>query len=56
MATKATYLTVSPLNKPHSTVFQKMFFTPKDLREFVSTEQFKEKFPETEFKIIKETY
>lgn len=51
---KSVYLTVTTLE--HKTVFKRMFFNAKQLNEFVNTEEFKAKYPLTEFKIVKETY
>jgi hypothetical protein len=33
-----------------------MFFNAKEFNEFVKTDEFKAKYPTTEFKIIKEVY
>jgi hypothetical protein len=51
---KSVYLTVTTLD--HKTVFHRMFFDAKEFNEFVKTEEFKAKYPTTEFKIVKETY
>ena len=51
---KSVYLTVTTLE--HKSVFHRMFFNAKEFNEFVKTEEFKAKYPETEFKIIKEVY
>jgi hypothetical protein len=51
---KSVYLTVT--TKDHKSVFHRMFFNAKDFNDYVKTEEFKAKYPETEFKIIKETY
>jgi len=52
---KSVYLTV---NKKGSTKteFTKVFFDAKAYNEFVSTEEFKAKWPVEEYNIIKETY
>jgi hypothetical protein len=34
----------------------KLFFNAKEFNEFVKTDEFKAKYPTTEFKIVKETY
>lgn len=52
---KSVYLTVCPLGKLQA-VLRKTFFDAKSLREFISTEDFKEKYPTDKFQIIKETY
>jgi hypothetical protein len=51
---KSVYLTVTTLD--HKTVFHRMFFDAKRYNDYVKTEEFKAKYPETEFKIVKETY
>ena len=51
---KSIYLTVTTLD--HKSVFHKMFFNAKQYNDFVKTEEFKAKYPTSEFKIIKETY
>ena len=51
---KSVYLTVTTLD--HKTVFHRMFFDAKHYNDFVKTEEFKAKYPTTEFKIIKEVY
>ena len=51
---KSVYLTVTTLE--HKSVFHRMFFNAKEFNEFVKTEEFKAKYPTTEFKIIKEVY
>jgi len=57
MAGKATscYLTVCN-RSDHKSVFKKMFFTMGELNKFVSTEQFKEKYPDSTYYLVKETY
>lgn len=57
MAGKATsiYLTVCPKGN-HISVLKKVFFEAKAYREFIDTEEFKEKYPKELFDIIKETY
>jgi hypothetical protein len=52
---KSVYLTVTPKGKLQS-VFTKVFFDAKALREYLDTDEFKEKYPATEFDIFKETY
>jgi hypothetical protein len=52
---KSVYLTI---NKKGSfkTEFTKVFFNAKDYNEYVKTEEFKAKWPDTEYTIVKETY
>jgi hypothetical protein len=38
------------------TEFTKVFFNSKDFNDYVKTDEFKTKWPDTEFQIIKETY
>lgn len=52
---KSIYLTVTLKGKIAS-VFRKTFFNAKDYNEYVNTEEFKTKFPLTEYQIIKEVY
>ena len=51
---KSVYLTVTTME--HKSVFHRMFFNASEFNAFVKTEEFKEKYPLTEFKIIKEVY
>lgn len=52
---KSVYLTV---NKKGSfkTEFTKVFFNAKDYNDYVKTDEFKAKWPDTEYSIIKEIY
>jgi len=52
---KSVYLTI---NKKGSfkTEFTKVFFNAKDYNDYVKTDEFKAKWPATEFDIVKETY
>mgnify|MGYP000857266297 CR=1 FL=1 len=52
---KSVYLTVS-LNGTHKTVFNKVFFDAKALNDYVKTDEFKAKWPATEYTVSKETY
>ena len=52
---KSVYLTVTPTGSL-SSVFRKVFFDAKAYSEFVKTDEFKEKYPSTEFDILKEIY
>lgn len=51
---KSIYLTVTTLD--HKSVFHRTFFNAKQYNEFIKTEEFKAKWPTTEYKIVKETY
>jgi len=51
---KSVYLTVTTLD--HKTIFHRIFFNAKDFNDYVKTDEFKAKYPETEFKIVKEIY
>jgi len=57
MAGKATsvHLTVTPKGTL-SSVFRKVFFDAKSYSEFIKTDEFKEKYPATEFDILREVY
>jgi len=52
---KSVYLTI---NKKGSfkTEFTKVFFNAKDYNEYVKTDEFKAKWPSTEYNIVKEVY
>ena len=52
---KSVYLTVTPKGKLQS-VFTKVFFDAKACRDYVATEEFKEKYPTELYDIFKETY
>lgn len=52
---KSIYLTVLPKGK-HMSVFKKVFFEAKSYNEYVKSDEFKAKWPSTEFDIVKETY
>jgi hypothetical protein len=51
---KSVYLTVTTMD--HKSVFHRVFFNAKQYNDFVNTDEFKAKYPLTEFKIVKETY
>ena len=51
---KSVYLTVTTLD--HKSVFHRVFFNAKEFNDYVKTEEFKTKYPETKFKIVKEIY
>jgi hypothetical protein len=52
---KSVYLTVC-VKGNHKAVLTKMFFDAKGYNEFVKSTAFKEKYPSTEYEIIKEIY
>jgi len=52
---KSVYLTVCP-KRNHMSVLKKVFFDAKSYREYVSTDEFKQKYPVEDFDIIKEVY
>jgi hypothetical protein len=52
---KSVYLTISRKGS-FKTEFTKVFFNAKDYNEYVKTDEFKAKWPATEFDVIKETY
>ena len=52
---KSVYLTVTPKGKLQS-VFTKVFFDAKSLRDYLETEEFKAKYPVEDFSIVRETY
>jgi len=51
---KSVYLTVT--DKNHKSVFHRVFFDAKAFNEYVKTDEFKAKWPTTEYIIVKETY
>lgn len=57
MGGKATsiYLTILPKGQ-HMSVFKKVFFEAKSYNEYVKSDEFKAKWPSTEFDIVKEIY
>jgi hypothetical protein len=52
---KSVYLTVCP-KRDHKSVLKKVFFDARGYNEYVKTPEFQEKYPKTEFDIIKEVY
>ena len=52
---KSVYLTVTKKGAM-KTEFHKMFFDAKSYNEYVNSEEFKAKWPTTEYTIVKETY
>ena len=57
MAGKATscYLTVCAKGT-HQSVFNKTFFNNKDLNQYIKSDAFKAKYPDSMFTVIKEIY
>jgi len=51
---KSVYLTVTTMQ--HKSVFHRVFFNAKDFNEYVKSEEFKAKWPASEYNIIKEVY
>ena len=52
---KSVYLTITKKGQM-KTEFHRMFFDAKGFNDYVKSEEFKAKYPTTEFKIVKETY
>jgi hypothetical protein len=52
---KSIYLTIT-VKGQLTAVFRRMFFNASDHNAFVKTDEFKAKWPTTEYDIIKETY
>jgi len=52
---KSVYLTITKKGEM-KTEFSKMFFDAKGYNEYVKSEEFKAKWPATEYNIIKEVY
>ena len=52
---KSVYLTITKKGS-FKTEFTKVFFDAKGYNEYVKTDEFKAKWPDTEYSIVKETY
>jgi hypothetical protein len=52
---KSIYLTILPKGS-HMSVFKKMFFDARSYNEYVKDKEFKAKWPNEQFDIVKETY
>jgi hypothetical protein len=52
---KSIYLTILPKGQ-HMSVFKKVFFDAKAYNEYIKSDDFKTKWPSTEFDIVKEIY
>jgi hypothetical protein len=52
---KSVYLTVTKKGL-FKTEFTKVFFNAKDYNDYVKTDEFKAKWPATEYSIVKEVY
>jgi hypothetical protein len=52
---KSVYLTITPKGQLKS-VLKKVFFDAKSCREFIASDEVKEKYPEDQFEFFKETY
>jgi hypothetical protein len=53
---KSVHLTVCPKGQPLNTVLRRTFFDAKSYKEFISTEDFKAKYPVTDYVLVKEVY
>jgi hypothetical protein len=52
---KSVYLTITRRGGM-KTEFTKVFFNVKDYNDYIKTEEFKQKWPDTEYSVIKEVY
>ena len=52
---KSCYLSVCPKGS-HRSVFDKVFFNIKDFNQYIKSDEFKAKFPDSLFTVIKEIY
>jgi hypothetical protein len=52
---KSCYLSVTDM-ATRKTVLNRMFFKMADLNEFINTEEFKTKYPQPAYQIVKEIY
>jgi hypothetical protein len=52
---KSVYLTVTKIGSM-KTEFTKVFFDAKSYNEYVNSEQFKARWPDTQYVIVRETY
>jgi hypothetical protein len=52
---KSIYLTILPKGQ-HMSVFKKVFFDAKAYNEYIKSDEFKAKWPSTEFDFVKEIY
>lgn len=53
---KSIYLTVCVKGDPFDIKLRKQFFNAKDYNAFIRTPEFKEKYPEERFRLVKEVY
>lgn len=53
---KSIYLTVCVKGDPFDIKFKREFLNAKDYNEYVRTPEFKEKYPEEQFRLVKEMY
>lgn len=53
---KSIYLTVCVKGDPFDIKLRKQFFNAKEYNAFVNTSEFKEKYPEAQFRLVKEVY
>jgi hypothetical protein len=52
---KSIYLTILPKGQ-HMSIFKKVFFDAKAYNEYIKSDEFKAKWPSTEFDFVKEIY
>jgi|TARA_B110000503_G_C6778519_1_gene262320 hypothetical protein len=52
---KSCYLSVAD-KSTNKNVFRRVFFRMADLNDFVKTDEFKAKYPQEQFQVIKEVY
>jgi hypothetical protein len=52
---KSIYLTITKKGSM-KTEFTKTFFNSKDFNDYIKTEEFKQKWPDVEYSVIKEVY
>jgi len=52
---KSVYLTITKKGS-YKTEFTKVFFSAKEYNDYVKTDEFKAKWPASEYEIVKETY
>jgi hypothetical protein len=53
---KSIYLTVCKKGDPFAVQLKKQFFNASEYNKFVKDKDFQEKYPETEFRYVKEVY
>jgi hypothetical protein len=53
---KSVYLTVTRKDNPIKTEFRRTFFNVIEFNQYTQSDEFKEKYPNEEYNIIKEVY